>query len=112
MGGEDGEEEEEEEDENKETEKVEVTAKKRPNASAAKATGPAKRSRPSAQGNVVDVQPKILQDAEKLGFVAQIKNLAARPELQSGAVSQKDMLEALKASGGLVNKAKAALLGA
>lgn len=53
----------------------------------------------------------VLRDADRLGYVALLQNLAARPELAAAGVSPRVMLEALKRSGGLVNPAKRSLLG-
>jgi len=51
-----------------------------------------------------------MEEAISLKFDGPLKNLAMREELSK--VSHDKMLAALKQAGGLVNKAKAALLGA
>jgi len=53
----------------------------------------------------------VLKEAEKLDYVWCLKNLACRPEIEASGVSQRAMLDALKRSDGLVNKAKHVLLG-
>lgn len=60
----------------------------------------------------VEIEAKVLKEAEGLKLVAQIRNLAARPDVMKSGKSQKEMLEALRKNDGLVNKAKTALLGA
>lgn len=53
----------------------------------------------------------VLREAEKLGYDASLRNLASRPEIIARGIKARIMLEALKRSDGLVNKAKNALLG-
>jgi hypothetical protein len=60
----------------------------------------------------VEIDAEVLKEAENLKFVSQMKNLLGRPDVTSSGKSHKDMLDALKKNDGLVNKAKAALLGA
>lgn len=57
------------------------------------------------------IDPKILEEAVKEGLDAGLKNLAVRPEILSSGKSARAILNALKASKGLVNPAKRALLG-
>jgi hypothetical protein len=90
-----------------------VGAKRRANTDT---TSPsAKRGRVSKKGassKEAEIDADVLKEAERLSFVSQIKNLAARPDVISSGKSQKDMLDALKTSDGLVNKAKSLLLTA
>jgi hypothetical protein len=74
----------------------------------------AKRSRGKGgnEKKSVALEDAILQEAEKLGLAGPLKNLASRPEFVSGKVSQLAMLDALKRTDGLVNKAKHVLLSA
>jgi len=100
-------------DEGEDDEDKKGAAKKR--ASAAESP-PAKKAKAKAKprgakespGPVID--PKLMEQATALKFDGGLKNLAAREELSS--ISHDKMLAALKQAGGLVNKAKAALLGA
>jgi len=71
-----------------------------------------KVSKKSSASKEVEIDANVLKEAENLKLVAQIKNLLGRPEIVSSGKSHKEMLDALKNSDGLVNKAKAALLGA
>jgi len=61
-------------------------------------------------------QPKldatVLNDAERLGYAASLINLASRPEILARRLPARVLLEALKRSDGLVNKAKNSLLAA
>mmetsp|Transcript_6821 Transcript_6821/g.12719 ORF Transcript_6821/g.12719 Transcript_6821/m.12719 type:complete len:222 (+) Transcript_6821:71-736(+) len=58
------------------------------------------------------IDADVLVDASKLGLDAMLKNLAARPEMASSGKTARQMLQALQDTGGLVNQAKRALLGA
>lgn len=89
------------------------TGRKRP-AAGASASPPAKQRRGGKQTETADpaIDPALLQEAEKLGFAAALKNLASRPEVTKTGKDHKAMLNALKSSNGLVNAAKRALLGA
>lgn len=60
----------------------------------------------------IQIDEKLVKEAEGLKLLAQLKNLAARPDIAASGKSHGDMLNALKTSEGLVNKAKAVLLGA
>lgn len=77
-------------------------------------SAPAKKSRKSVS---TDMKPSIvlevadLAEARLLNFESMLRNLATRPELLDNGNTSKDLLTALKASGGLVNPAKYALLG-
>merc|ERR1712151_920444 len=89
----------------------EPSPKKRVKPNGATTSPPAKRGRKNAsKAEEIELDAKVLNEAETLNFVSQLKNLAARADV-SGK-SHKQMLDALKANAGLVNKAKAALLGA
>merc|ERR1712129_275700 len=57
------------------------------------------------------VDDKVLKEATKLGLATALENLVCRPEITTSKKSARAVLEALKASGGLVNPAKRALLG-
>lgn len=75
----------------------------------AKAKGKAaKTTETEQQKNNLD--PTILAEADKLGYRTGIENLAGRPEIMAMSLNTKQLLEALKTSGGLVNKAKQQLL--
>ena len=52
----------------------------------------------------------VLDEASKLNLKSALKNLATRPDVQNFPAEK--LLNALKRSRGLVNKAKAALMGA
>ena len=62
----------------------------------------------SPPGPAIDA--KVITQATKLGMDGALKNLAARKEVSH--LSAEKLLTALQESGGLVNKARAALLGA
>lgn len=83
-------------------------------AEADKRATPAKAGRKSksSEPEAPTVDAVLLKEAEALKLEGPLKNLLARPDIVAKGVSQKQMLEALKKHGGLVNKAKAALLGA
>jgi len=49
--------------------------------------------------------------AEKDGLLAGLSSLATRPEIAAKGLQPMELLKVLKQSGGLVNKAKAALMG-
>jgi len=87
-------------------------AAKRPKAAAQK-PAPAKE-RAAARGKVpeVAIDSEVLAEAGKAGLEGMLRNLAARPEIVASGKSSREVFEALKASGGLVNPAKRALLGA
>merc|ERR1712062_214918 len=57
------------------------------------------------------IDDKVLKEASKLGMIAALENLAGRAEVISSRKGARAVLDALKASGGLVNPAKRALLG-
>lgn len=54
----------------------------------------------------------VLKAAEELNMGDALRNLASREEMVKEGVTSQKLLDALKASDGLVNKAKAALLAA
>ena len=60
----------------------------------------------------VTVEATIAARAQKLGWIEQLKTLAARDDIKAIGTSQSAMLKALEESGGLVHPAKRALLGA
>ena len=59
----------------------------------------------------IHIEEKVLKEASKLGLASALENLAGRPEIVSSRKSARAVLDALKASSGLVNPAKRALLG-
>jgi len=76
---------------------------------------PANKSKGRGKGAKMESQegavaPEILEKASSLKLESALKNLASRKEMQH--IGADKMLDALQNSGGLVNKAKAALLGA
>merc|ERR1712061_773559 len=60
----------------------------------------------------VVIDPATLAAAEKAGLASMLQNLARRPDIVAQGFDSAKLLEALSNSGGLVNKAKTALLGA
>jgi len=66
----------------------------------------------AAKAAEVSVDATVLAEASKLGFEAALRNLAGRPDVKDLGKSDQDLLEAIKNSGGLVNPARHALLGA
>lgn len=102
---------------NSEKAEKQTPSKKRPKADTTTPTPKAKRGRQadgkkSAESKEFELDEKVLKEAESLKLVSQLKNLLGRPDVASSGKSQEAMLHALKESDGLVNKAKAALLGA
>jgi len=89
------------------------SSKKRAKPSSTTTSSPAKRGAKNAStSKEVDIDAAVLKEAETLSFASKLRNLAARPDVASSGKSHKQMLDALKKSEGLVNKAKATLLGA
>jgi len=82
----------------------------------AKASPPAKKGRKGKNANPpspsVKLDDAILKAAEELNMGDALRNLASREEMVKEGVTSDKLFEALKASDGLVNKAKAALLAA
>merc|ERR1739845_26818 len=68
-----------------------------------------KNDTPKKEEPVVDAA--VLALASKLGFEGALKNLTARADVIASGKSAQELLDALKASNGLVNAAKHALLG-
>lgn len=60
----------------------------------------------------VEVDAGVLAEAVKLGYEDALRNLAGRADVKDLKKSDQDLLGALKASGGLVNPARHAMLGA
>jgi len=77
---------------------------------------PAKQRRqPPAKDSPVAgpaLDEKILEEAAKSNWVVQLRNLAARPDVQAMGKTSDQLWQALKASNGMVNAAKHALLSA
>lgn len=79
---------------------------------AAKGEAPAaKRGRKVATPQGPALEEKVLQRARELGMEDPLRNLAGRREVASLGLPGQKLLDALQKSCGLVNKAKAALLG-
>merc|ERR1740129_545467 len=70
------------------------------------------RAAAKAKAPVVAIDAGVLAEASKAGMEGMLQNLAARPEVVASGKSSSEIFQALKASGGLVNPAKRALLGA
>jgi hypothetical protein len=84
----------------------------RPSGGAAKAsaTKGKKASPKSGAADPAGIPEDVLEAAESLGYRSQLVNLASRAEITSKGCSGQALLDALKGSNGLVNKAKAAIL--
>jgi hypothetical protein len=74
----------------------------------------AKRGRKAVKETTVDIEfeADVVAAAEKSGLLANLTNLARRPDVASRKFPPMDLLKALQENDGLVNKTKAALLGA
>jgi len=72
---------------------------------------PFKIAKHSAAPQDAYIEDKVLIEAVQLGLEHALKNLASRPEIVASGKKSKEILEALKASEGLVNPAKRKLLG-
>merc|ERR1712151_1113023 len=70
----------------------------------------AKDKKPESSSVFVEIDDEIMVKASKLNLELQLKNLASRTEMKG--ISPDKLLTALHDSNGLVNKAKAVLLGA
>lgn len=57
------------------------------------------------------IEEDVLTEARKLGWESALQNLAGRQEVKDLGKSDKELLAAIKTSGGLVNPARRALLG-
>uniref|UniRef100_A0A7S1RYL3 HMG box domain-containing protein n=1 Tax=Alexandrium catenella TaxID=2925 RepID=A0A7S1RYL3_ALECA len=86
-------------------------AKKEAQPSPAGATKRAKKA-PPAQEPQVAIDADVLAEASKAGLEGMLRNLASRPEVVAAGKKSREVFEALKAAGGLVNPAKRALVGA
>lgn len=67
---------------------------------------------PVSKADVLVIESIVLDEARTLGFEAALRNLVDRPDVIACGVSHVAALNALKASDGLVNPAKRALLAA
>jgi len=76
----------------------------------AKAAGKRKAIKADEKG--MELGEPTLKQARNLGFESQLVNLSKRSDVMSSGKTPEDLLKALESSGGLVNKARAALLGA
>jgi len=93
----------------KKTEKTEKTPTPPKPVKSGKGKG---RGAAKAEKAEVEVDTKVLAEATKLGYEAALRNLAGRADVKDLKKSDNDLLGALKTSGGLVNPARHALLGA
>jgi len=77
-------------------------------------TSSTKRPRKAAPAKEAgpDIDQEVLAEADKVGLQGALRNLASRPEVAACGKSSQELFKALQASGGLVNPAKRALLGA
>lgn len=96
--------------------KVEVTPaakKSRGSAPVATQTPPKVSTRSKGTAPVAGprLDEKVLAEAKKLGMEESFRNMSARPEVLASGKPARAILGALRASGGLVNPAKRALLG-
>eukprot|EP00929_Paragymnodinium_shiwhaense_P090503 TRINITY_DN50699_c0_g1_i1.p1 TRINITY_DN50699_c0_g1~~TRINITY_DN50699_c0_g1_i1.p1 ORF type:complete len:189 (+),score=62.27 TRINITY_DN50699_c0_g1_i1:136-702(+) len=82
-------------------------------------SGKAKRARSTAgsqplartgDAEELVIEPDVLAEAKQLGLEASLRNLANRPEMLVKLVPSRRMLDALRESEGLVNKAKNLIL--
>jgi len=60
----------------------------------------------------MELDEPTLKQARNHGFESALVNLSKRSDVMSSGKTPADLLKALEGSGGLVNKARAALLGA
>jgi len=74
--------------------------------------GKGKGAAKAARALEVKVDAAVLAEASKLGFDAALRNLAGRADVKDLGKSDTELLEAIKTSGGLVNPARRAMLGA
>jgi len=68
-------------------------------------------SKGSPQSSDQALDEKVLEEASKAGLQEQLRNLASRPEVLALGKSSQELWDALKASNGMVNASKRALLG-
>jgi len=102
------------EDEEEEEDDDAPSPGKRAKSAGLSAAPPSKRGRgakSSAQEQPL-IPADVLKNAEGLNMVEQLRNLMARADVAASGKSPQEMLVALQASSGLVNKAKAKLCGA
>jgi len=71
---------------------------------------PKSRSTAQSKEPEVAIDADVLAEAGKNGLEAMLRNLAARPEVVASGKSSREMFDALKTSGGLVNVAKRSLI--
>mmetsp|Transcript_7905 Transcript_7905/g.23451 ORF Transcript_7905/g.23451 Transcript_7905/m.23451 type:complete len:283 (-) Transcript_7905:97-945(-) len=71
-----------------------------------------KKAAKAAPVEPMKLDAAVLKEADGLGYRKQLENLAERKDIAALDIDGPKLLRAIKASGGLVNKAKAALLGA
>jgi len=103
-----------EEEEEEESSPQKDTPKKRAKSADTSAAPPSKRGR-GAKSSVQEeptIPAAVLKEAEALNMVGQMRNLMARADVMASGKSPQQMLGALQECQGLVNKAKARLLGA
>jgi len=125
--GEDEEEEEEAEEDGKADEEPKTPSPKRaktaekitektsaPKEKVSRVAKPAteKGARKSKGPEAADIDASVIKQAQNLGYEAALRNLALRPDVMGLGKTDADLLAAIKISGGLVNQARRALLGA
>jgi len=92
-----------------------ATAGKRSRAAISTPPRPAKRGRGAVKSSEIagpSLPADLLAAAEKEGLREALENLARRPDVTAKKCDAAEMLKTLKECGGLVNRAKAAILGA
>lgn len=67
---------------------------------------------PSAGGTEVQWDEEVLKEAGRADLLEQLRNLAARPDVRALGKTPQELWQVLKASSGMVNAAKRALLSA
>jgi len=95
----------------KKTEKTEKTPTPPKAVKSGKGKGRGKGAAKAAKEEV-EIDAKVLAEATELGYESALRNLAGRADVKDLKKSDKDLFEAIKRSGGLVNPARHALLGA
>jgi len=90
-----------------EPKKMELNKAAEPKKAPARGKAKAKADQPKLS----EIDQTTLANATKLGFDTGLRNLANREDLKDKGISHESMLKALQQNGGLVNKAKTALLG-
>lgn len=89
----------------KKAKKAEASVQKANNKKTGRGRKPANDSNPQ-----VDIPKEVSDKAEKAGLNQVLKKLLARDDIKSGAITPNDALAALEQSGGLMHRAREALL--